>query len=57
MGIKAPVDKLIFDKFKKLVTHGMTSGSTNFTMLFQIKDGPACIVFSLFPKRSIVAAV
>ena len=31
----------------------MTSGSANFAMLLQIKDGSACIVFSLFPKRSI----
>ena len=32
----------------------MTSGSTNSTMLFQIQDGPAYIVFSLYPKRSIL---
>ena len=31
----------------------MMSGSSNFSMLFQIKDSPACIVFSLFSKRSI----
>ena len=31
----------------------MTSGSINFTMLFQVEDSPPCIVFSLFPKRSI----
>ena len=35
-----------------LVTHGMRSDSTNFTMLFQIEDGPACVVFSLFLKKS-----
>ena len=28
------------------------SGFTNFTMLFQIGDGPACIFISLFPKKS-----
>ena len=31
----------------------MTSDSTNFAVLFQIKDTPACFGFSLFPKRSI----
>ena len=31
----------------------MTNGPINFTMLFQIDDGLACIVFSLFSKRSI----
>ena len=31
----------------------MTSGFTNYMMLFQIGDGPACIVFSLLPKRGI----
>ena len=34
-------------KFEKLVTHAKMSGSTNFTMLFQIKDGPACIVLNI----------
>ena len=35
----------------------MASGSTNFAMLFQIKDGPACIVFSLFTERSVTKLV
>ena len=30
----------------------MTGGSSNFTMPFQIEDGPECIAFSLIPKRS-----
>ena len=38
---------------KSWLPNGMTTGFTNFTMLFQIEDGPVCIVFSFFPKRSI----
>ena len=36
---------------KLTLKHGMTSGSTNFTKLFQIQEGPACIIFNLFPKK------
>ena len=30
-----------------MVTHEKMSGSTNFTMLFQVKDGPACVVLNI----------
>ena len=53
LGIKDPTDKATCDKLKKLVTHEMMKRFINFTMLFQIEDGPACIVFSVFLKRSI----
>ena len=52
-GTKDPIDKLTCDKSKSWLPIGMTTGSANFTMLFQIEEGPTCIVFSLFPKRSI----
>ena len=50
-------DKLTCDKFKSLLPMGRMSGSTNFTMLLPVEDGPACIVFSLFPERSIEATI
>ena len=53
-GIK---DKLTSGKFKNWLPMGRMSGSTDFTMLLQIEDGPACVVFSLFPDRSIEATI
>ena len=43
MRRERPADKLTCDEFKKLVIHGMMSGSTNFTMLHQIEDVLSCM--------------